>query len=137
MTTAKQTFPAVTIEALPNGLFRLEDTAYSEGAIVDLHPAQVGVLASMVGCTLPDRDRMALGRLLARLKQAHEKCTYLEELLGGAFDDGVYVGLELQACEFLTPAIGEIVRDLEALCAPQDEQEPIAPVNAGGQLALV
>lgn len=137
MKPAKQTFPAVTIEALDDGLFRLEDTAYSEGAIVDLHPAQVAVLAAMVGCALPDRDRLALSRLLARLKHAHEKCTYLEELLGGALEEGVNVGLELQACEFLTPAIGGIVSDLEALCVTKAEPEPIAPVNAGGQLALV
>lgn len=137
MSIAKQTFPAVTIEALDSGLYRLEDTTYSEGAIVDLHPAQVRVLASMVGFTLPDRERMALARVLARLKFIHEKSTYLEELLGAALDEGEGVGVELNTSEFLTASIGEAVRDLEQLCEPSVAMAEGAPENVGGQLALI
>lgn len=42
MTTAKQTFPAVNIEALPSGLFKLEDPTGIDGPqVIELHPAQV------------------------------------------------------------------------------------------------
>jgi hypothetical protein len=69
MTHEIQLFPAVDIEALPSGLFRLEDNTCQDGAqVIDLHPAQVQVLAAMVGFTMPEKTRQALGRMSRRLR---------------------------------------------------------------------
>lgn len=119
MTTTKQTFPAVTIEALPNGLLRLEDETSIDGImVVDLHPVQVQVLAAMIGRPMPDKTREALARLHRRMatlsKQAHD----LSMMLGSALDDGVHVGVELNSAEFIDTHLGELLEDLAELVQP-------------------
>jgi hypothetical protein len=137
MTTTKQTFPAVTIEALPNGLLRLEDETSIDGImVVDLHPVQVQALAAMVGFTMPDKSRAALARLsrsaASITKQAHE----LKSFLGLAVDDGVHVGLELNSAENIAARLDELLQDLEAIQSPDLEPAPNAPANPGGQMTL-
>lgn len=137
MTTAKQTFPAVSIEALPNGLLRLEDETSMDGImVVDLHPAQVQVLASMVGFTMPDKSRAELARLsrtaTSITKQAHE----LKSFLGLAVDDGVHVGLELNSAENIAARLDELLQDLEAIQTPDLEPIPDALANPGGQMTI-
>jgi hypothetical protein len=132
-----QTFPSVSIEALPSGLFRLEDDSCIEGiASVDIHPAQVQVLASMVGFNLPDKSRTALARLVRTTasitKQAHE----LKGFLGSALDDGVHVGLELNCAENIATRLDELVQDLGDLTDPDLAPMPDTPANPGGQLTL-
>jgi hypothetical protein len=137
MTTSKQTFPAVTIEALPNGLLRLEDESCLDYIpAIDLHPAQVQVLAAMAGFTMPDKSRAALARLARTAasitKQAHD----LKGFLGSALDDGVHVGLELNCAENIATRLDELLQDLGDLAAPDLEPMPDAPANPGGQLVL-
>ncbi len=134
--TTKQTFPSVTIEALPNGLLRLEDPSYSEGGIIDVHPAQVQVMAAMVGFTMPDKARAALARLARTAasitKQVHElKC-----FLGSALDDGLHVGMELNSAENIAARLDDLMEDLESIQAPDLEPMQDAPSNQGGQLTL-
>lgn len=137
MTTTKQTFPAVTIEALPNGLLRLEDETSIDGImVVDLHPVQVQTLAAMVGFNMPNKSRAALARLsriaASITKQAHE----LRSFLGLAVDDGVHVGLELNSAENIAARLDELLQDLEAIQSPDLEPTPNAPANPGGQMTL-
>lgn len=137
MQAAKQTFPAVTIEALPNGLLRLEDETSMDGImVVDLHPVQVQALAAMVGFNMPDKTRAALARLTRTAtsitKQAHE----LKNFLGSALDDGVHVGLELNSAENIATRLDELLQDLEAIQTPDLEQIPDALANPGGQMTI-
>jgi len=82
MTAAKQTFPAVNITALPTGLFRLEDPTGIDGPhIIELHPAQVQVLASMVGFDMPDKTRHAIGRVHGRVQALSTRAKELAGLL--------------------------------------------------------
>lgn len=138
MTTAKQTFPAVTIEALPNGLLRLEDDTSMDGImVVDLHPAQVQVLASMVGFNMPDKTRAALGRMSRRLHTLHKQAQELEgQLTTCVVDQDIHVAPELTAAEFIALGLGELLEDLEAIQAPHLEPTPDALANPGGQLTL-
>lgn len=133
-----QTFPSVDIEALPSGLFRLEDITHPDGSqVVDLHPAQVQVLASMVGFKMPDKTRAALGRATARLKALTAQVHDLESLLRYALQEqDIDVTPELTAAEFIGHNLGELVQDLEAIQAPDLEPVPDAMANPAGQLLI-
>jgi hypothetical protein len=134
---AIQTFPSVSIEALPSGLFRLEDESCIDGiAAIDLHPAQVQVLAAMVGFNMPDKTRQALGRMSRRLHALHKQAQELEgQLLTCVVEQDIHVAPELTAAEFIAYNLGELLQDLEAIQAPDLEPVPDA-VNPGGQLTL-
>jgi hypothetical protein len=138
MTTTKQTFPPVTIEALPNGLFRLEDDSAIDGTqVIDMHPVQVQTLALMVGFRMPDKARAALGRVLGRVRTLHGRASDLEAMLRYALEEqDIDVAPELAACEFIASNLGEVVKDLEDLKKPEIEPMADAPANAGGQLTL-
>lgn len=41
--------PSLSIEVQANGNLRIEDTSYGEGAIVDVHPCQVRLMAERLG----------------------------------------------------------------------------------------
>jgi hypothetical protein len=138
MTTAKQTFPAVTIEALPNGLLRLEDETSMDGhMVVDLHPVQVQTLAAMVGFNMPNKTRAALTRMSRRLHALHKQALELEGQLNTCLiDQDIPVAPELTASEFIAFGLGELLEDLEAIQAPDLEPVPDTTVNPGGQLTL-
>lgn len=44
-----ETFPQLSITTLENGLLRLEDTSYSDGAIADVHRMHVRAMAEQLG----------------------------------------------------------------------------------------
>lgn len=138
MQTTKQTFPAVNIEALPNGLLRLEDETSIEGLmVIDLHPAQVQVLASMTGFMMPDRTRAALGRLTSRLNGIRKQAEDLEGQLSYAVkEQDIGVAAELTAAEFIAFSLGELVEDLEAIQTPDLEPIPDAQAHPGGQMTI-
>ncbi len=135
---AIQKFPSVNIEALPNGLFRLEDESSLDGIqAIDLHPAQVQVLAAMVGFSLPDKTRAALARMSRRLHALHKQALELEgQLTTCVVDQDIHVAPELTAAEFIAFGLAELVEDLEAIQAPDLEPMPDAVANPGGQLTL-
>lgn len=136
MTTTKQTFPAVNIEALPNGLLRLEDDTSMDGLmVIDLHPTQVQVLASMVGFTVPDKTRAALSRMARTAASITKQARDLEGFLGLAVDEGVHVGLELNSAENIATRLDELVQDLAAIQSPDLEPGPEV-VNPGGQMTI-
>lgn len=135
--TTKQTFPSVTIEALPNGLLRLEDPTYSEGGIIDLHPAQVQVMAAMVGFTMPDKARQSLKRAHDRIKALSEQAAELEGLLDHALNvQDLDVTPEWKAAQFIALNLSQVVQELTDLQAPDLEPMQDAPSNQGGQLTL-
>lgn len=138
MTTAKQTFPAVTIEALPNGLLRLEDESNMNGImVVDLHPAQVQVLASMAGFNMPDKTRHMAGRIRGRVAALKAQACELEGLLRHALhEQGIDVVPELRMAEFIAHDLSEVFKDLEDLTEPDLVPTPETLANPGGQLTL-
>jgi hypothetical protein len=138
MTTTKQTFPPVTIEALPNGLLRLEDeTVQDYIAVIDLHPVQVQTLAAMVGFAMPDRTHKALGRLASRLTTIKAQVSDLESRLHFAVNEqDIDVCPELACAEFIGAGLGELLKDIEDLSASGIEPMPDAVANPGGQLTL-
>jgi hypothetical protein len=133
-----QRFPAVNIEALTNGLFRLEDESGIDGpASVDLHPAQVQVLASMVGFDMPDKSRRALARAASRLKALKAQVSELEgKLRYAVLEQDMDLTPEMVSAEHIGFNLGEVVKDLEDLMRPDLELMPDAPSNEGGQLTL-
>lgn len=135
--TAKQTFPPVTIEALPNGLLRLEDQTPIDGmAVIDLHPAQVQTLAILAGFTMPDKGRKALERIASRLGALHERTKALERSLCDAVvEHSIGVAPELTAAEFIAENLGEVLRDVQDLMAPVTEPDR-SHQNQGGQLLI-
>lgn len=123
MQTTKQTFPDLTIERLDSGLIQLEQSyGHGDTGVVEVHPVHVQVMAAMIDRPMPDKTREALARLHRRMatlsKQAHD----LSELLGMAVDDGVHVGAELVAAEFIDAHLGELVEDLAELAQPTPDQ---------------
>lgn len=138
MTTTIQTFPAVNIEALPSGLFRLEDPTGIDGPqVIELHPAQVQVLASMVGFDMPDKTRRAIERIHGRVQTLRTMAKDLERLLDHAVCvQDIEVAPELQASECIALNLDELVKDLEDLRSPDLVPNPDAKANPGGQMAL-
>lgn len=135
--TKKQTFPPVTIEALPNGLLRLEDETLMDGAaVIDLHPTQVQTLAILAGFTMPDKGRKELTRIASRLGALHKRTKELERMLCTAVvEDGIGVAPELTAAEFIVENLGEVLNDVEGLMAPDTQPDPDHQ-NLGGQLLI-
>lgn len=135
--TKKQTFPPVTIEALPNGLLRLEDETLMDGAaVIDLHPTQVQTLAILAGFTMPDKGRKELARIASRLGALHKRTKELERMLCTAVvEDGIGVAPELTSAEFIAENLGEVLRDVEDLMAPDTQPDPDHQ-NQGGQLLI-
>ena len=133
----KQTFPPVTIEALPNGLLRLEDETLMDGsAVIDLHPAQVQTLAILAGFTMPDKGRKALARIASRLKAIKAQANDLESKLRYALhEQDLDMAPELVCAEFIGFNLGEVLRDVQDLMAPDTEPEP-GHDNQGGQLLI-
>jgi len=136
--TTKQTFPPVTIEALSNGLLRLEDDTLMDGtAVIDLHPAQVQVLATMVGFTMPDKARQRLKRTHERIKALSAQAAELERLLDHALSvQDLDVTPEWKAAQFIALNLSQVAQDLEDLQAGAVEPLPDGASNPGGQLAL-
>lgn len=137
MIKSKQTFPAVTIEAMDNGLFRLEDETRMDGyQIIDIHPVQVQTLAAMVGFTMPDKTRQSLKRAHDRIKALSEQAAELERLLDHAWQvQDLDMGPEWKAAQFIALNLSQVAQDLEDLQAPDLEPGPEV-VNPGGQLVL-
>lgn len=130
-----QTFPSLSIEALPNGLFRLEDDHLGDTYSVDIHPVQVQVLATMIGFSMPDKTAKLLNRLADRLKFLSKQAKDLERMLGVAIDAGEGVGIELTATEFIAQALADLVIDMDLIQSPDIEAAPGAE-NAGGQICI-
>ena len=132
-----QTFPAVTIEALPSGLFRLEDPTGIDGPHIELHPAQVQVLASLVGFDMPNRTRRAIERIHGRVQALSTRAKELAALLDHALHvQDLDVTPEAQASECIALNLAELVKDLEDLQAPDLVPSPDAKPNPGGQMTL-
>ena len=133
-----QTFPAVTIESLPTGLFRLEDPTGIDGPhIIELHPVQVQVLASMVGFDMPDKTRRAIERIHGRVQALSTRAKELAGLLDHALHvQDLGVTTEVQAAECIALNLSEVLTDLEDLRAPDLVPSPDAEANPGGQMTL-
>lgn len=137
MNSSKQIFPAVTMEVMPGGLVRLEDDSSLDGPnVIELHPAQVQVLASLIGFTVPDKTIKSMVRLLERLKNIQARSAELRGYLDYALNQqDADVAMELSTSEAITENLGEVVNDLQDLLEPaavpvEGREEP------GGQLCI-
>lgn len=133
-----QTFPAVNIEALPTGLFRLEDPTGIDGPhVIELHPLQIQALASMVWFDMPNRTRRAIERIHGRVQALSARAKALAELLDHALHvQDLDVTPEAQAAECIALNLAEVLTDLEDLQAPDLVPSPDAKANPGGQMTL-
>lgn len=134
--TTKQSFPPLDIQLLESGHVQFDDPTY-EGGVVHVHPAQLQVAAQLIGLTLTDPTRKALGRVLARVQALHDQADRLNGLLGIALKDGESVGAEFLSSELLATNLALLAQDLADLCSPALEPIPDGPGNPGGQLTLV
>lgn len=136
MNAIKQTFPALDIQVLESGHIQFDDPTY-EGGVVHVHPAQLQVAAQLIGFTLPDRARKALGRVLVRVKALSEQASELEGLLDHALNvQDIDVVPELRMAEFIAHDLSEVFKDLEDLTAPDFEPTSEALANPGGQMTI-
>jgi hypothetical protein len=136
MKPQKQVCPSVSITLLENGLLRLEDESFSEGAIVDLHPIHCQLLAAMIGRPVPDRTRAHLAKLHTRIDALCERSRELERMLADALTSGQHVGLELHSAEHLAERLADLAQDLGELVEAPEIGEPVAEVGQGGQMTL-
>lgn len=137
--TTIQTFPAVTIEALPTGLFRLEDPTGIDGPhIIEMHHAQVQALAAMAGLLdMPDKTRRAIERIHGRVQALSTRAKELAGLLDHALHvQDLDVTPEAQASECIALNLAEVLKDLEDLRAPDLVPSPDDEANPGAQMAL-
>ena len=133
-----QDFPRLTIERLSNGLIRFEDDSCMDGPqLIDAHPCQVQIAASMLGFTVPDKARQSLKRAHDRIKALSEQAAELEGLLDHALNvQDLDVTPERKAAQFIALNLSQVVQDLADIQAPDLEPMPDAPSNQGGQLTL-
>lgn len=126
MQTTKHTFPALQIEALPNGLLRLEDPTF-ESSIVDIHPVHVQVMAGMIGHPMPDNLHAIVSKLKRRLAALQSKAHELAGLLRAALQDGENIACELTHAESLDERLAEIAEDFAGFV----DTQPGPPASLG------
>jgi hypothetical protein len=153
--------PNLAIQRLENGNLRLEDKSFSEGAIVDVHPSQLLLMAERLGLVRDlsaseadmKRDlalyRRALLGIRDRAEQLHENIFSLS--MQGREDMGIEVAQSAALADFASFICGEFedyfVADppKEARTTPKngDVQEPqkrgssVADTSGAQQAALI
>lgn len=147
--------PSLSIEVQDNGNLRLEDKSYGEGAIVDIHPCQVRLLAERLGMVRtasaseadiwrPDCVRAAslladLERLIPWLEMIETRASQLHDNILGIADLGHEdVNIEIAQSSALADIIEQVLKDAKAAFARgvtrshdvsriEADREPIAP----------
>lgn len=113
--------PNLTIQRLDNGSLRLEDKSFSEGAIVDVHPSQLRLMAERLELVRElsaseanmKRDLVLYKRALLgireRAEQLHENIFSLS--LQGHEDMGIEVAQSAALADFASFICGEFEDD--------------------------
>lgn len=121
--------PNLSIQRLDNGNLRLEDKSFSEGAIVDVHPSQLRLMAERLGLVREmsaseadmKRDlvlyRRALLGIRDRAEQLHENVFSLSQQ--GHEDMGIEVAQSAALADFASFICGEFEDDF--IVDPQKE----------------
>jgi hypothetical protein len=90
-----------------------------------------------VGFCLPDKSRAALARAASRLRAIKAQVSELEGKLRYALrEQDMDMAPEMVSAEFIGFNLGEVLKDLDDLAAPDLEPMPDAVANPGGQLTL-
>lgn len=150
-----ESMPSLEITTLPNGNLRLEDKSYGEGAIVDVHPCQVRLMAERLGLVRmisaseaeiwrPHCVRAAslledLERLIPWLEMIETRASQLHDNILGIADLGHEdVNIEIAQSSALADIIEQVLKDAKAALARgvtrshdvsriEADREPIAP----------
>lgn len=132
--------PNLSIHRLDNGNLRLEDKSYSEGAIVDVHPSQLRLMAERVGLVRDvsaseadmKRDLMLYRRALLGIReraiQLHENIFSLS--MQGHEDMGIEVAQSAALADFASFVCGEFEDDF---VADPPNEECTTPKSVGVQ----
>lgn len=154
-----ESIPSLEITALPNGNLRLEDKSYGEGAIVDVHPCQVRLMAERLGfvrsLSASDADvgppqRADLERLIPWLAMIETRASQLyENILGVSSLGHEDVNIEIAQAAALADIAEQVLQDAKTIVARgvtrshdvsriKLDRNPIAPeaLEAGGPVCL-
>lgn len=126
--------PSLTIEKLENGNLRLEDKSYGDGAVVDVHPCQLRLMAEKLGL-VPELSASAsellrierqrsmrtiaeLERLVPWLEMLEARCSQLHENVLGIAEAGhEEVNIEIAQSAALADISEQIRKDAQAALA--------------------
>lgn len=139
--------PNLSIQRLDNGNLRLEDKSFSEGAIVDVHPSQLRLMAERLGLVREisltetelharereraDALRNELDRIVGWLMMIETRATQLHDnIMGVSQNDHEDVHIEIAQSAALADIVEQVLIDAKAALArtltPGGEQ----PANA-------
>lgn len=126
--------PNLSIQRLDNGNLRLEDKSFSEGAIVDVHPSQLRLMAERLGLIKEtsesevellrqqsqkfDALRIELARLVDWLAIIETRAEQLHEnVMGVAVNDHDDVNIEVAQSAALADITEQVLSDARAVLA--------------------
>ncbi len=122
-----ESIPSLEITALPNGNLRLEDKSYGEGAIVDVHPCQVRLMAERLGVVgrlsashadVSPPQPTDLERLIPWLAMIETRASQLyENILGVSSLGHEDVNIEIAQAAALADIAEQVLQDAKAIVA--------------------
>jgi hypothetical protein len=126
-----ENIPSLSIQLLDGGNLRLEDTSFSEGAIVDVHPSQLRLMAERLGLvqdlSASDADllrmerectaalRAQLARLIPWLEMIEARAAQLHEnIMGVSMNGHEDVHIEVAQSSALADIAEQVCMDAKA-----------------------
>lgn len=126
--------PNLSIQRLDNGNLRLEDKSFSEGAIVDVHPSQLRLMAERLGLVremshteteLIEQERERTSGLRTELDRIVQWLTIVEaradqlhdNLMGVSQNDHDDVNIEIAQSAALADIVEQVLNDAKAALA--------------------
>lgn len=140
--------PNLSIQRLDNGNLRLEDKSFSEGAIVDVHPSQLRLMAERLGLVremspteteLLEREReranglrTELDRIVGWLMMIETRTTQLHDnIMGVSQNDHDDVHIEIAQSAALADIVEQVLIDAKAALARSLIRGDDQPATAG------
>lgn len=153
--------PNLSIQRLDNGNLRLEDKGFSEGAIVDVHPSQLRLMAERLGLVREvskaetellelereraNKLRVELDRIVQWLMMIETRAEQLHDnLMGVCQNDLEEVHIEIAQSAALADIVEQVLIDAKAALARSltrgsgqpttvdDTKQPLKTPNSGG-----
>jgi hypothetical protein len=144
-----ESIPGLEITTLPNGNLRLEDKSYGDGAIVDVHPCQVRLMAERLGLVrkvsassadvgrtcgrhecLAENFYSKLERLVAWLEVMEARADQLHENITHSAARGHEdLAIEVAQSAALADIVEQVLRDAQADLSRGDLQRHVCLCN--------